>query len=95
MVIQFLLGRELRIDEFRIPEAEAELRSAHAAILREKATDKGRHKGDSTYALSNVRPERPFKKSDSDSRRCCFLLGGTSNRRVQEMWDGTSLKLRH
>ena len=35
MVIQFLLGRELRIDEFRIPEAATELRSAHAAILRE------------------------------------------------------------
>jgi len=34
MVIRFLLGRPLRIDEFRIPKAVAEVRTAHAAIHR-------------------------------------------------------------
>jgi hypothetical protein len=31
-VIQSLLGRELCIDEFQTPEAEAEVRATHAAI---------------------------------------------------------------
>jgi len=84
------LRDEINLDAGKDPTTES--RPLDVNFFASMVTAKARHEGGSTDALSYLLPGQPFHEGDYDSRRRHRRLQGTSNRRLQEMREGTPVE---